>query len=424
MIEAYETDVFMDPIGMKVWEKRHQYVATKLQALNCKRVLDMGTNTCKLIQRLSRSLEFTQIDGLDIDGIVLETQGIQNAKPDLIQNQYASMRRHQLVVNLYQGSALNKIQHLKNQRYDAVILVELIEHLQVEDVHLIEQNLFGFLRPQFVIVTTPNSDFNVYFNFQEQGVLFRDEDHKFEWSQNQFQFWALSVCQNYGYKIIELTGVGEHKIEGNKNGYCTQIVVFEKDTLRQQNLNLSLTNLQEGEIRQICQILYPFESKEQHFKREVIDSIRYILHISDEQYEFEDGSYQNYTTLSRIMQNNSISSNQQIQGDYFKLKAYIQNISEFLVHENQFNFQQSLVTLNYQAYMEDEENNEQLESDCENENMQQQLCCSLSDNCSSTKDNTYSSFYTPDNLFSQKVQPTYQQMMALEEIELEETIDY
>ncbi|KAL4462011.1 hypothetical protein ABPG74_000856 [Tetrahymena malaccensis] len=423
MIEAYETDVFMDPIGMKVWEKRHQYVATKLQALNCKRVLDMGTNTCKLIQRLSRSLEFTQIDGLDIDGLVLETQGIQNAKPDLIQNQYASMRKQQLVVNLYQGSALNKIQHLKDQKYDAVILIELIEHLQVEDVYLIEQNLFSFLRPQYVIVTTPNSDFNVYFNFEKQGIMFRDEDHKFEWSQNQFQFWAQNICQSYGYKIVELTGVGEHKIEGIKNGFCTQIVVFEKDTQREQYLNLPLMNLQEGQIRQICQIYYPFESKEQYFKREVVDSIRYILHISDEQYQFEDGSYQNYTTLSRIMQNHQISANQQIQGDYQKLKAYIQNISEFLVHENQFNFHESLVTLNYQSLMEDEENSEQLESDSENEKIQKQPYYSLGENCFSTNDNTFCSFSTPDNLFSQKSQPLCQQM-ALEEIELEEAIDY
>ncbi|EAR91161.3 small RNA 2'-O-methyltransferase (macronuclear) [Tetrahymena thermophila SB210] len=423
MIEAYETDVFMDPIGMKVWEKRHQYVATKLSALNCKRVLDMGTNTCKLIQRLSRSLQFTQIDGLDIDGQLLETQGIQNAKPDLIQNQYASMRDHQLVVNLYQGSALNKIQHLKDQQYDAVILVELIEHLQVEDVFLIEQNLFGFLRPQFVIVTTPNSDFNVYFNFKEQGVLFRDKDHKFEWSQNQFQIWAQKVCQNYGYKVIELTGVGEHKTEGTKNGFCTQIVVFEKDTQQEKYLNFAFFNLQEGEIRQVCQILYPFESKEQHFQREVVDSIRYILHITDKQNQFEDGSYQNYTTLSRIMQNHSISSNWQIQGDYFKLKTYIQNISEFLVHENQFNFQESFVTLNYQAQMEDEENEDQLESDSENVKMQQQQYYFSNDNCFSTKDTTYSSFSTADNLFSQKIQ-LGQQQMALEEIELEDTIDY
>ena len=46
--------------------------------------------------------------------------------------------------------------------------------------------VFGFLRPKRVVMTTPNAEYNVLFpNFSG----FRHHDHKFEWTQHQFQTW-------------------------------------------------------------------------------------------------------------------------------------------------------------------------------------------------------------------------------------------
>lgn len=46
--------------------------------------------------------------------------------------------------------------------------------------------IFGFLRPQTVVMTTPNAEYNVLF----PGFTgFRHHDHKFEWNREEFQTW-------------------------------------------------------------------------------------------------------------------------------------------------------------------------------------------------------------------------------------------
>lgn len=64
MIKPYESEVFYDNMGMRLWERRHQkldeYIANE-------RVLDIGCNDGKFLQRLSHSLDFTILAGLDID---------------------------------------------------------------------------------------------------------------------------------------------------------------------------------------------------------------------------------------------------------------------------------------------------------------------------------------------------------------------
>ena len=67
------------------------------------------------------------------------------------------------------------------------------------------QNIFQ-LEPDYVVITTPNKDFNKYFNMQPHEV--RDPDHKFEFTQQDFHTycntWFSKVADNY---IMELTGI-------------------------------------------------------------------------------------------------------------------------------------------------------------------------------------------------------------------------
>jgi hypothetical protein len=57
-------------------------------------------------------------------------------------------------------------QNLKEENFEAFTLIELIEHIDLDKLPYLVQNLFGFLRPNLVVITTPNSDFNVYFNLK------------------------------------------------------------------------------------------------------------------------------------------------------------------------------------------------------------------------------------------------------------------
>ncbi|XP_067583200.1 small RNA 2'-O-methyltransferase isoform X3 [Tursiops truncatus] len=98
-----------------------------------------------------------------------------------------------------------------------------IEHFDSEDLAKFPEVVFGYMSPAMIVISTPNSDFNSLF----PSAVFRDSDHKFEWSRMQFQTWALDVANHYSYSV-EFTGVGEPPAGAEDVGCCTQIGVFRK----------------------------------------------------------------------------------------------------------------------------------------------------------------------------------------------------
>lgn len=61
-----------------------------------------------------------------------------------------------------------------------------IEHLELEEVESFSEVVFGYMAPGAVIVSTPNAEFNPLL----PGLRgFRDCDHKFEWTRDEFQTW-------------------------------------------------------------------------------------------------------------------------------------------------------------------------------------------------------------------------------------------
>lgn len=84
--------------------------------------------------------------------------------------------------------------------------------------------VFGDLVPQHVIVSTPNSEYNVLFpNFSG----FRHWDHKFEWTRCEFSQWCTSICDKYPYSV-ELTGLGDPTVGFEHVGFCTQVAIFTR----------------------------------------------------------------------------------------------------------------------------------------------------------------------------------------------------
>lgn len=131
------------------------------------------------------------------------------------------------MVQLYWGSALLTSELLLSQHFQVVTLIEVIEHIYLEDLPQLEQNVFYYLRPEYVIVTTPNRDFNVYFAKSSTDELFRHPDHKYEFTRAEFEDWSTCVSLKYGYDL-QYEGIGPHKIYGTKNGCCSQGVLFTR----------------------------------------------------------------------------------------------------------------------------------------------------------------------------------------------------
>lgn len=65
---------------------------------------------------------------------------------------------------IFEGDLLEPYKELKDLQVEMVSMVEVIEHLQCEQIPKANQTVFGFLRPQYVVITTPNREFNVHFD--------------------------------------------------------------------------------------------------------------------------------------------------------------------------------------------------------------------------------------------------------------------
>lgn len=102
-----------------------------------------------------------------------------------------------------------------------------------------EATLFGnvvlsLFCPKILIVSTPNYEYNVLLQSPEEEVddknptkpcKFRNFDHKFEWTRDQFNTWASELGIKHNYNV-EFSGVGG--TDGVEPGFASQIAVFRR----------------------------------------------------------------------------------------------------------------------------------------------------------------------------------------------------
>nr|XP_057929842.1 small RNA 2'-O-methyltransferase [Doryrhamphus excisus] len=200
--------------------QRHQFVVDFVKRNKPKQVVDLGCGECSLLQKLKFHREIELLVGVDVNGAKLSKKKHILAP---LSTDYLQPTFKQLCIQLYQGSVTQKDARLRG--FDLVTSIELIEHLPLHDLDQFSEVVFGYMAPQTVIISTPNSEFNPLF----PGLSgFRHSDHKFEWTRVEFQSWALKACSEYGFKV-EFTGVGESPPgEEESFGFCTQIGVFHR----------------------------------------------------------------------------------------------------------------------------------------------------------------------------------------------------
>ncbi|PND53001.1 MULTISPECIES: 3' terminal RNA ribose 2'-O-methyltransferase Hen1 [Rhodococcus] len=108
---------------------------------------------------------------------------------------------------------------------DLVILMEVIEHIDPDRLPAVVGNVFGAMRPRHVVITTPNSEYNVRYPALTGGG-FRHPDHRFEWTREQFAAWTRSVGQAHGYEVtVRPVGDSDPQV-----GSPTQMAVFTRRT--------------------------------------------------------------------------------------------------------------------------------------------------------------------------------------------------
>ncbi|BAZ39076.1 hypothetical protein NIES4101_50280 [Calothrix sp. NIES-4101] len=193
-------------------KQRMLAVVETLKANNVKQVIDLGCGEGTLLRYLLKELCFGKITGVDVSYRALEIAKERIDKLHLPRHQWDKLQ-------IFQGALT--YQDKRFQNYDAITLIEVIEHLDLQRLHALERVIFEFSHPHLVIVTTPNIEYNIKFENLPAGK-FRHKDHRFEWTRREFQDWANLVAEKFSYTVSFQT-IGDNDLEV---GSPTQMAVF------------------------------------------------------------------------------------------------------------------------------------------------------------------------------------------------------
>lgn len=198
---------------LRLADLRTGAIADVLKRQGASRVADLGCGEGRLISVLAKDRSFQSITGTDVSVSALQRAA---QRLDLASAPAAQRAR----IRLMQGSLTYR--DTRWHDVDAAVLSEVIEHVDLARHADLEACVFGAGVP-FVVVTTPNADYNVNFPGLAGGAL-RHPDHRFEWSRNEFAQWTTRVAQAYGYEAgISFIGAPDAQCGGP-----TQMAVFSR----------------------------------------------------------------------------------------------------------------------------------------------------------------------------------------------------
>lgn len=85
-----------------------------------------------------------------------------------------------------------------------VMMVEVIEHLEIDDATTLFKDVLEFCKTNAkrLLMTTPNYDFNQFYKLES----YRHDDHRFEFTEQQFKDW---VKESAGGVVVEHFGIGD-----------------------------------------------------------------------------------------------------------------------------------------------------------------------------------------------------------------------
>jgi len=195
-------------------EQRRGAVLAVLRAAGAHRVADLGCGEGGLTAALLADQSFTEVIAADVSSRALDI-----VERRLRLDQMPPRQRER--VRLLQSSLTYRDQRLAG--LDAIVLMEVIEHIDLPRLSALERTVFGCAAPGHVVVTTPNSEYNVRFEFLPPGAM-RHRDHRFEWTRGEFAAWAGRVAAEQGYDVRFLP-VGP---EDPEVGPPTQMAVFTR----------------------------------------------------------------------------------------------------------------------------------------------------------------------------------------------------
>ena len=189
--EQHEREEEQLETPLRLGEQRMQAVLAVLRDLGAASVLDLGCGEGRLISGLLKEPGIRSITGLDVSHRALETAS-RYLRLDTLPTQQRER------VTLLHGSLAYRDGRLSG--HDAAVAMEVIEHIDAPRLDAFEDAVFGTAKPNAVLITTPNAEYNVLFEGLAAGA-FRHRDHRFEWTRGQFQDWSSRVAGRRRYNV-------------------------------------------------------------------------------------------------------------------------------------------------------------------------------------------------------------------------------
>ncbi|MCK0746636.1 methyltransferase domain-containing protein [Chromohalobacter nigrandesensis] len=186
-------------------------VVDNLLASGAQHVVDLGCGHGVLLRWLSEYKQFNRLIGIDNDARAVayarDRLNLDILRPD-----------KRLHVSL--GSFENC--DWAETGIDGAVMLETIEHIDPDRLSRVEKAIFGKLGIKFVVITTPNKEYNPLHGMPDDER--RHADHRFEWTRAQFQSWCNGVAERHGYQTrFEDVGPRDPVV-----GSSTQMVCFTR----------------------------------------------------------------------------------------------------------------------------------------------------------------------------------------------------
>jgi len=251
---------------LAVWEERRNRVIGILKKYNCRHILDLGCGEGRLFQAMKFMPEFKRLIGIDID-IDEISKSFGRVGPITYHMFNDDPPEEPLEVTIYCGDLTIPYPSLLKERCDAITMVEVIEHLPADVLERLPFVLFGFYRPEVIVISTPNQEYNQCIKGFDLNT-FRHDDHKFEWTRREFQKWCETQMERFGGYGVTYQTVGrlhssaeEDFFDITKHGRCTQIAVFKRKAGANGPFSKDLECFDESGLEKVKNFKFP--SKQQ-----------------------------------------------------------------------------------------------------------------------------------------------------------------
>lgn len=195
---------------------RHDAVLEVVRELAPASIADLGCGAGALLGGLLKVQGVARVIGTEVSDVAL-SKAARRLHVESMTERQADRLTLLLSSLMYEDDRLVDL--------DLAILMEVIEHVDPDRLPAVVRNVFGAMRPRHVVITTPNSEYNVHYPALAAGGL-RHPDHRFEWTREQFRRWATDVAATHDYQV-DFRPVGD---DDRQVGPPTQMAVFSLST--------------------------------------------------------------------------------------------------------------------------------------------------------------------------------------------------